>query len=504
MGALSDITCATMELADEIMDSLYIVHDDKPVLYYDDFYSLNLNNKYYDFQEDGLLIKTASDPIKISSHEFEYIMDCYINKGFNAPAEMGRRSYPENYEESTVFKTLSGYAEHSLVHIFETMKQAHLSCQRIQRDDLMFMKNDIEKLSIQTCLLHDLGMSNGLQFRDVNGEKLAQGFEITDKGYRSAHSALSGYTILSDMQSMFKNEKGEINERDMYICVLAAAAHSKSNSGLVNLNKETQEAFLLKFKERCDDWDAKRGISGTFDINTARKYLNENQDLFREVSRVVSLSDACAHSRYTADTIYSQTEGTFEIYKTSTSTRGEDHNSFNEKIAVLTQSEPLAYLQSLNPNLEISEHKEGEAFYVIQTDHDGEKQLIDANPFVIGERFCSFQEQYYNNSGSLFELRIGNINPSVKEAAAGVSKYIEERIGEVWRYYSDNNIKLTIDIRCNETAKDSCGILDESKWYGIVTDTVYKLDYGEKGDPRNWNIEFKVNGNEVKHQRPAA
>ena len=491
MGVLSQITSATLELADEIIDKLYSIDESKPVLHYKDFASINLTrSKYYEILDDGLHVKFGSNQFVVSPRQMEYIIDCYINKGFNTAKEMGQRENVLDYQESKAYTKLRGFAEHSLVHIFETMKQSYLSCQRIQRTDLDNIKPEIESISAKTCLLHDLGMTNGLQYSKT-------GFEDTAKLYRNAHSALSGYSILSDMKSMFDTD------RELYISALAAAAHSKSNSGLISLDEETRDAFIQKFIDRCNDWDERRGLEEpTFKLtfDEAKKLLDDNLDLFKEVSRVVALADSCTHSRYTTDTVYSQERGTFEIFKTEESSRGFDGTAFDTSrgnkdegryapIDVIQGNEPLEYLKGLDKEhvLDVSGFEDkNEAFYVVYTDEHGQKELIEPNEFIIGERFCSFQEKYYNESGSLFELRIGNINPKVPMAEEGVTNYLAERVGEMWRYYTGNDMEVKVEIKCNTQ--------DFELWNDIIKAKITELN--EKDD-RNNEIVFLVNGEPV-------
>ena len=202
------------------------------------------------------------------------------------------------------------------------------------------------------------------------------------------------------------------------------------------------------------------------------------------------------------DTLYSQTKGTFEVFKTKESSLGEDITAFStigadgkqkDPITVIEEEKPLAHLRLNIPGLDAIEINEKDSFYVLYTNEFGEKDLIEPNAFIIGEHFCSFQEQYYNDSGSMFQLRIGNINPEVSMAEAGVSNYIYERVGEMWRYYSDNNMDFKVDICCDPSTEV------EGKWLDIVQSAVARLDdpNDKKGDIRNHNIDFYVNGREV-------
>jgi HisJ family histidinol phosphate phosphatase len=69
----------------------------------------------------GMLIKIGANPIELSKSDLQTLLNTYITDEFYGVHQMSLKAYGR----------LQGYAEHSFVHIIETMKQAHLSCQRI-------------------------------------------------------------------------------------------------------------------------------------------------------------------------------------------------------------------------------------------------------------------------------------------------------------------------------------------------------------------------------------
>lgn len=466
---LSDITRATISFCKEITEKLYPLANKGESINYDRFTCINIpDNPYYSIEKDGLHIKTYDGQIVIKPESVEYMLDKYVTKGFSV-AEMLRERNPINGKAE--YELLSSFPEHSFVHALSATRQSELMIQRMQGVSDEF-KSDVSRLSKMSTMYHDIGMSNGLSY-------IEDGIAGNTKEFRSNHATLGAYMTIADSQKVFgcniqemseKYKNGELSAleskqlKDSYMVSMAIASHSKSNSGLYSFSQSGIDSFMDKMEIRFDVFNKATGQNIKFDRNIAQEIFNDPQskELFKEVSRITSMSDSLAHSENDRDVYKNQIGGDLKVYKVGDPEQQiSEERPFSDQFTVMKENDIMKELENAGANMDnISPHQ---PFYCTTTEND----TVDANMIVVndysskiilGERLCHAQEEYYNSDGAKYTFNIGPVSPYDEMSREAVSKYIEERMMEQPRYYMDKELKVEI----------ICDAQYEKEWANII------------------------------------
>lgn len=358
---------------------------------------------------------------------------------------------PELYNDFFV-----SYRDHTLFHTAFVAEYATYLAANIPEVDI----NEI----YYAALCHDLGMKGGyyLELSDETGyhyklisqmenAKEQNGFKIKleSEAARKNHPLNSALAILT-------TEEIIPNEVDRDIVALLAMSHSKSTSGIKELNNKTHwEECIKRLSSALEQYN--KDTKNNYKLDTKKLYdiINNETSFKKLVNEALAIRDGDAMSSQALSSngeIILQTGGTAKI--TTTLDRGDDYNIPIEKsssseiesiIDIITYEDGSTELVTSEKSKSIHA---GESNTNYNSSYDGTNYkciitLNDANAFPWSTWDGSIKERLgeietYTNC----ETRTIILELPIEAQDSEIAKFYNERIEKYKKYKKDIDIKI--------------------------------------------------------------